>query len=175
MNNNIDLPAQVRHATLQAAREISRWRVNPDRGLEYLEPFFDVDSFNGVDKRKSDRILSLFSATVADCYGEKGNYQSAAQWYNRASRFSKSCFFADNYADMVIKQNLSEFYADALICKERSDTDWMSKHVLERAFWWIMSLCVQLEHPWTIFELLSLKWRARGFKQYLKNCLEKND
>ena len=175
MNNNIDLPAKVRYATLQAAREICRWRTKPDRGLEYLEPFFGIDSFNGVDKRKSDRILSLFSATVADCYREKGCYLSAAQWYNRTAKFSESCFFADCYADMVIKHKLSDFYADALICKERGDTDWISKHILERAFWWIMSLCMQLEHPWTIFELLSLKWHARRFKQYLKNCLEKND
>lgn len=175
MDENIDVPAQVRCATFQAAREISRWRPNPDRGLEFLEPFFNIDSFDGVDKRKNDAILSLFSAAVADCYNEKGNYKSAAHWYNRASKFSKSCFFADNYADMVIKHNLSDFYADALSCKERADTDWMSKHFLVRVFGWITSLCIQLDHPWTFFKLLSLTWRARGFKQYLKNCLEKND
>ncbi len=175
INKENDDLNQARYAILRAAREISRWRPEPDRGLQYLQPYLGIDSFEDVQRIRSDTLVSHISAVVADCHREKGNYALAAQWYERASSFSDSCFFADFYVDMVIKHRIKDHYAQALFCKERAEAHWKSKPRLLRGYLYICGFCMQLEYPWNIIKMVSIKWRARNSKKYLSQLMKDKD
>jgi hypothetical protein len=168
-----ELGRNIYAATMNAAREISGYRPKPECALKYLEPYFKINSIDGLEKSGSDTIMSLYSATVADCYREKGDVGSAAQWYRRASVFSTSCGFADLYADMVIQHRLSDHYEHALMCVEQGHKKWKSNSLQKRIYYWLVSLYRHLKHPWDIPKLVSLSLRSRGLEQKLKQLVAK--
>ncbi len=157
-------------ATRKAANEISRFRPKPERGLKYLEPYLNIDGIDGIKKQTSDTILSLYTATVADCYREKADYISAAQWYRRASAF-KITASPNLYAKMVIRHKLSDYYEHALMCLEQSRKEWKSRPLYKRIYYWLVFLCTNLKHPWNIPELISLEIRSKGFERKLKSLI----
>jgi len=129
-----ELGRNIFEATIKAAKEISRFRPKPERGLKYLEPYLNIDAIDGLEKLRSERILGLYSATVADCYREKGEVSSAAQWYRRASTFGMNFGFANLYAEMVIKHKLLERYEHALMCVEQGHKDWKAKPLYKKIY-----------------------------------------
>lgn len=163
-----ELGRNIFAATKKASKEISRFRPKPEQGLEHLEPYFNIDSIDGLKKPGSDIILCLYSATVADCYREKGDIVSAAQWYKRASTFRICGGFPNLYAQMVIKHRLSDYYKNALMCIEQGRKEWKSMPLYKRIYYWLVSLKLNLNHPWEIPKIVSLELRAKGFEQELK-------
>jgi len=129
-----ELGRNIFEATVKASREISRFRPKPERGLKYLEPYLNIDAIDELEKMRSERILGLYSATVADCYREKGDVSSAAQWYRRASTFRMSCGFTNLYAEMVIKHKLSDYYEHALMCVEQGHKEWKENLYIKEFF-----------------------------------------
>jgi hypothetical protein len=165
-----ELSRNILEAAIKAAKEISRFHSKPDCGLEYLEPYLNINEIDGIKKQTSDTILSLYSATVADCYREKAEFISAAKWYRRASAF-RITGFTNLYADMVIRHKLSDYYEHALMCLEQGRKEWKSKPLYQRIYNWLFCLYHNLKHPWDIPELVSLNIRSKTSERKLQQML----
>ena len=76
-------------------------------------------------------MRSSIFALMGDAYRRDGNVQLAAQWYRRASAISPGGH-AVVFAYMVCKQQLVDFYNDALATLEQHQRRWLAKPIMTR-------------------------------------------
>jgi tetratricopeptide (TPR) repeat protein len=164
----IELKKEIYSAIINANRELSRFHPNPEKGLKYLEPYFNIEVNDGIEKLRTDTLMALYSAVVADCYREKRDFASAVLWYQRASTYKIFYGFANLYAEMVIRNKLSDYYEHALMCLEQGHKLWRSKSLYTRIHGWLTCLAQSLKYPWNIPQIINSEMRSKSFVRKLK-------
>jgi len=101
-----------------------------------LNPYMACSEIEGSSGEEHEDLRSGIFATLGDAYRQEGNVELAAKWYRRASQLSTGCH-AGVYAHIVCRQQLSEFYGDALKVLEDDQRRWAAKAFPTRFFHWI--------------------------------------
>jgi hypothetical protein len=124
---------QISKALLTAGR-LLKGPVQPAaRIAEILNSYMDCTEIAGVSGQVHDDMRSLIFARMGDAYRREGNVQLAAQWYRRASVISPAGH-ATTFAYMVCKNQLVDFYNDALGTLEAHQRRWRAKPLRVRFF-----------------------------------------
>lgn len=165
---SMELGKEIYSAIMNASRELSRFHPNPERGLKYLEPYFNIDVNDRIEKFRTDTLMALYSAMVADCYREKGDFVSAARWYKRASTYNIFYGFANLYAGMVVRNKLADYYEHALMCIEQGHKQWLSKSLYSRIRGWVICFVQNLKYPWNIPQIINSEMRSKSLVRKLK-------
>ena len=135
------------HRDLLQAGNYLRWWVNkPEHALELMRRYGNCPCIEGVEEAKYRRIIGLVYSMTGDCYRAMNQFDTAAEWYEKAALQSDFTGGGPIYANMVIKRKLSRHYATALqavranIAWENQDFDGTAKTkyatvVLRRGVW----------------------------------------
>jgi len=99
--------------------------------VRILEPFFDCTEVDGLSGQSHEDTRSMIFALVGDAYRREGSVHEAGAWYRRASNIS-SGGHATIYAHLVCKNQLSDYYDDALTTLREHQRRWRAKPVVWR-------------------------------------------
>src|SRR5688572_10076798 len=109
---------QIARALLTARRLLKGPPCPAAKVAEVLNPYMDCTEITGTSGQQHDDMRSSIFALMGDAYRREENVQLAAQWYRRASAIS-SGGHATVFAYMVCKNQLADFYNDALATLEQ--------------------------------------------------------
>ncbi len=101
-----------------------------------LNPYMACSEIQGSSGEEHEDLRSAIFATLGDAYRLEGNVALAAKWYRRASQLSTGSH-ARVYAWLVWKNQLPEFYQDALKVLEDDLRRWALKPIPTRFFHWV--------------------------------------
>lgn len=122
---------QISKALLAANRLLKRDVRPVAKVAAVLNRYMDCTEIEGVSGQPQADIKSAIFAVMGDAYRREGNVELAAKWYRRASLISPGVHAAI-YAHLVCKNQLAEFYDDALRTLHEHQGRWLAKPVLSR-------------------------------------------
>ena len=139
---NLTLQEALRMA-VEANKFLQGVSHDPMRALAIIEPYADRDDLTGGSAEQVQKSRSIVCGVMGDCYQELGDFHTSANWYRRASGYSKVGGFPLCYAELVVKHELTEHYEDVLDCLRSTRKDWKSRPLKDRLYyhfvsrWWL--------------------------------------
>lgn len=133
--------------------------------LAIIEPYAEQDELTGGSADQIRMSRSIVCAVMADCFGELGDFRTAANWYRRASGYCKKGGFPSCYAELVIKHDLVEHFEPALDCLRSNRADWMSRPLFVRLYYHIVSRWWMYPSQWAIM------FRTRSLTSKLESLI----
>lgn len=92
-----------------------------------IEPFVTCTDLEGEFPLGNDTLIQMILAVAADAKFELGHLDEAAFLFSEALQHEGSCGFADRYAMLVVKNDMTDHIAPAMQAVERSERQWMKK------------------------------------------------
>lgn len=153
------------HAAVEASQFLQGISHDPSRALSIIEPYAEHEELTGGSADQIRMARSIVCAVMADCFNGLGDFQTAANWYRRASGYWMKGGYPPLYADLVIKHELVDHYQTALDCLRSNRADWQSRPLLVRLYFHIVSRWWMYPSQW------SLMLRERGLAAKLESLI----
>jgi hypothetical protein len=122
---------QISKALLAANRLLQETERPAAKIAALLNPYLTCTEIEGATGQLHEDIRSGIFGVMGDAYRHEENVELAARWYRRASQISPGGH-ATNYAHIVCKHQLAEFYPDALKTLQEHQRRRLAKPIILR-------------------------------------------
>lgn len=162
---------------LRASDLLSSPFPRPRKALELISRYVHIDAIDGIERRKSDFLISLVYSVCGDCHAKLANIDEAVFWYQRACSLVTSPGCLGNYLELVVKHKLTQHYRHCLEAVTKADEEARTHRGTEplkskfiRCSWLISR---NFYRPWVLFNLYyEHRFKGPRNKQFLREQLE---